>query len=115
MRSIIISWLVPLLAVPCAAGAQKPEASASPALRVMTFNIRYGTARDGANRWELRKQHVVTTIREARPHLLGLQEALAFQLAYLRAELPGYASVGVGRGGGERGEFSCIMMTDYDD
>ena len=69
------------------ARAQAPVAERADTLRVMSFNIRYGTARDGANHWDQRREIVAETIRLARPHVLGLQEALAFQVEYLRAEL----------------------------
>ncbi len=88
------------------ASSEKP----SDRLRVMSFNIRYGTAPDGANHWALRREFVAETIRSSRPHLLGVQEALSFQVDYLQAKLPGYQRLGVGRDGGEAGEFSCIFV-----
>ncbi len=79
-------------------------------LKVMTFNIRYGTANDGANSWEFRKENVVKTIKEFTPDLLGLQEALKFQIDELMHEMPDYAYVGVGRDDGKNmGEYSCIF------
>ncbi|MBT3668340.1 MAG: hypothetical protein HN548_12755, partial [Opitutae bacterium] len=39
-------------------------------LRVMSFNIRLGVANDGKNRWDLRKDLVVETIRKYNPDLL---------------------------------------------
>ncbi|MEX0714077.1 MAG: hypothetical protein WD278_17190, partial [Pirellulales bacterium] len=45
-------------------------------LRVMSFNIRYGTAADGANHWDERKGLLVDTIRRFDPDLLGTQETL---------------------------------------
>jgi len=76
----------------------------------MTFNIRYGKAADGENSWQFRKDLVVETIRNFSPDIFGLQEALDFQIEYLRSELPGYAWVGVGREDGKKkGEFSPIF------
>lgn len=40
-------------------------------IRVMTFNIRYGTAKDGENHWDLRKDFLIETIRAFGPDLLG--------------------------------------------
>ncbi len=79
-------------------------------LKVMTFNIRYGTAPDGPNHWNNRKEMVADTIRTFGPDLLGLQEALDIQIDYLLQSLPGYALIGVGRDDGKRkGEHSCIL------
>jgi len=80
-------------------------------IRVMTFNIRYGTASDGENAWEHRRALVSDTIRTYDPDVLGLQEVLAFQAAELIDALPEYVFVGVGRDdGGEGGEFCPIMV-----
>ena len=102
-----IMWLLAFLA----AQAQQPAGATdgAPTLRVASFNIRYGTADDGENRWERRKDFVVRTIRKMDPDLLGVQEALAFQVDELRAALPAYGFVGVGRDDGKRaGEFAGI-------
>jgi len=58
-----------------------------PTLQVMSFNIRYGKARDGANRWEKRRELCVARIRAFDPDLLGLQESLEFQNAYVLENL----------------------------
>ena len=80
-------------------------------IRVMSFNVRYGTAADGDNAWPLRRDLVFETIRGADPHIIGIQEALAFQIAELERALPGFQRVGVGRDDGdEAGEFSAIMF-----
>ena len=79
-------------------------------LNLMTFNIRYGTARDGANAWPQRAGLVVATIRDAAPDVLALQEALRFQLDLLDDSLPAYGELGVGRDDGkEAGEYAAIL------
>jgi endonuclease/exonuclease/phosphatase family metal-dependent hydrolase len=84
---------------------------AAPApFHLMTFNIRYGTAPDGANAWPLRAGLVVATVRHAAPDVLALQEALRLQLDLLRDSLPAYAELGVGRDDGkEAGEYAAIL------
>ncbi len=72
----------------------------------MTFNIRYGTANDGENSREYRKEHVVETIRDANPSEIANQEALLRQLEYIDTKLPGYNRIGVHRSGNTEGEFS---------
>jgi endonuclease/exonuclease/phosphatase family metal-dependent hydrolase len=77
----------------------------------MTFNIRYGTAKDGENEWSARRDMLFEVIREGKPDLLGLQEALDFQIDEILAAVSGYAVVGVGRDdGGEKGEYSAILF-----
>jgi endonuclease/exonuclease/phosphatase family metal-dependent hydrolase len=79
-------------------------------LRLMTFNIRYGTAPDGDDAWPLRRALAVRVIRDFDPHVLGVQEALAFQLDAIQQELTQYSRIGVGRDDGrEAGEYSAIL------
>jgi endonuclease/exonuclease/phosphatase family metal-dependent hydrolase len=80
-------------------------------LNVMTFNIRYGTAKDGDNHWPARREMLFDLLRERDADLVGLQEALAFQIDEILAALPGYAALGVGRDdAGRMGEFSAILF-----
>lgn len=82
-------------------------------LKVMSLNIRYGTAADGENAWEKRKAFVVETIRAFGPDLLGTQETLGFQRDYLAGELQGYGVLGVGRDdGGEKGEMMALFYRE---
>lgn len=79
-------------------------------LRVMSFNVRYGTARDDDNSWPNRRQFVIETIRANNPDVIGLQEVLEFQARELREALPDYGFVGVGRDDGvNQGEFVPVM------
>jgi acetyl esterase/lipase len=83
--------------------------AAKPDIRVMSFNIRYGTAQDGANHWDRRKEFLVETIRTFDPDLLGTQETLGFQRDYLAKALPEHDVLGVGRDDGkERGEMTAL-------
>ena len=89
------------------ARAQNPH----PPLKVMSFNIRYGTAKDGENSWPNREYLVLETIKTFHPDLLGLQEVLKFQAEALKEQLPGYAFYGVGRNNGlDEGEFAPVMF-----
>jgi endonuclease/exonuclease/phosphatase family metal-dependent hydrolase len=101
-RTLIAALLA--IALVSAARADTP-----PAIRVMSFNIRYGTAADGENHWEKRKEFLAETIREFKPDLLGTQETLGFQRDYLAKQLEGYEVLGVGRDDGkERGEMMAL-------
>ncbi len=91
-------------------GHGNPDAQASE-LRVMSFNIRYGTAPDGGNAWLNRREFLLDTIKDFDPDLLGMQECLAAQADFLRAALPRYGFVGVGReDGGQEGEMCAIFF-----
>jgi endonuclease/exonuclease/phosphatase family metal-dependent hydrolase len=89
---------------------ERPDREGPPPVRVMSFNVRYGTADDGPNAWPLRKQMLIARIRAQAPDLLGTQEALAEQVEELRQVLPEYGVVGVGRDDGRRaGEFTAVF------
>ena len=91
------------------AGAARAQDPAD--LRVMSFNIRYGTAQDSDNHWNRRRSFLTDVIRAPAPHVLGVQEALGFQLDEIRAALPQYAQAGVGRDDGRKGgEYSPILF-----
>jgi len=98
---------------PAAAAAQPPSPSpkAPEPIAVMSFNIRYGTANDGENRWTNRRDMLFALLRTENPDLIGLQEALRFQIDEILAAVPGYAAVGVGRDDGKAaGEMSAILF-----
>ena len=80
-------------------------------IRVMTFNVRYGTADDGPDHWDKRKDLVFETLRQSGADMIGLQEALRFQLDQIEQAVGGYAEIGEGREGGTKDEYSAILMT----
>ncbi len=79
-------------------------------MKVMSFNIRYGAARDGENQWKNRSYLVAETIKMFAPDLLGGQEVLKFQAEFLKQVLPNFGFHGVGREDGiAKGEYVPIM------
>ncbi|MBA4417272.1 MAG: hypothetical protein C0392_05090 [Syntrophus sp. (in: bacteria)] len=78
-------------------------------LNVMSFNIRRGTAQDGRNSWIFRRKLVDEVLNHYRPDVLGLQEALDFQVSEIRTMLPGYEMVGIGNMGGSNGMHNAIF------
>jgi endonuclease/exonuclease/phosphatase family metal-dependent hydrolase len=64
-------------------------------LNVMSFNIRRGTKQDGKNHWIFRRDLVSEVLKHYRPDVLGLQEALDFQISEIHAMLPGYEIVNI--------------------
>jgi len=72
-------------------------ASASEPIRVMSFNIRFGSAKDGDNHWEKRDWLVAKTAKQFDPDLMGTQETLKFQAEFLEKELKEYTYFGRSR------------------
>jgi endonuclease/exonuclease/phosphatase family metal-dependent hydrolase len=94
------------LSAPALASQDRPREP----LTVMSFNVRYGTAGDGENAWMARRELLFDTIRRQDADVIGLQEALDFQIEEIVGAAPVYAVVGVGRDdGGRAGEFSAIL------
>lgn len=107
----VCRWgLALLLFVAAAVAAERTQAQSPAELKVMTFNIRYGTAKDGENHWDKRREWLVETIKEFGPDLLGTQETEGFQRDYLAEKLEGYGVLGVGRDDGkEQGEMMAVF------
>lgn len=106
-RRLCALLLSVLALLPSALPAQAP----GDPLTVMSFNIRYGSANDGENRWTARRGMLFDLLRREDADIIGLQEALAFQIDEIVAARPAYATVGVGRDdAAARGEFSAIVF-----
>ncbi len=103
--SASLTSLLLLALLPQNADPEQPEP-----IRVMSFNIRYGTANDGENRWELRRDLVIETIQKHGPQILGVQEALALQMDALAEALPRFQVLGQGRLGGRQGEYAALLV-----
>jgi endonuclease/exonuclease/phosphatase family metal-dependent hydrolase len=114
LRSLTAVLFVVLASALSASFAASPQPAAAPGsgdatLRVMTFNIRYGTAKDGPDHWDKRRELLADTVRKFDPDLLGTQETLLEQAEYLAEKFPGYDWLGVGRDDGKRkGESVAI-------
>lgn len=81
-------------------------------IKVITFNIRYDNPRDSLNAWPNRKEIVIGFLKEEKPDLFGLQEALWHQYATIDSALKGnYISMGVGRDDGQKkGEMNPLFV-----
>ena len=64
-------------------------------INIMSFNIRRGTKQDGKNHWIFRRDLVNEILKDYSPDVLGLQEALDFQISEIHAMLPGYEMVNI--------------------
>lgn len=105
---------LPVLFVLSAVALVWPVAMVSPVnaddLRVMSFNIRYGTAKDGEDAWPKRQELVLKVIETSQPDLLGTQETLPFQASYLAEHLPDFQYVGWSRDASPDGEQCGIFI-----
>lgn len=79
-------------------------------IKAVTFNIRYGTADDGPNSWDSRKEYVFDLLADYAADIIGLQEALHFQVNEIRAALPQYSVIAVGRDDGRQQGESCPIF-----
>ena len=108
LRNLSLAAISALSFTSLVVAADAPEAGKTD-VKVMSYNIRYGTAPDGENHWEKRKDFLAETIKQADPDLLGTQETLGFQRDFLAKILPGHEVLAVGREDGkEKGEMVAI-------
>ena len=108
---IILKFLVCALVIISTLSCNKGQQSSSEiTLKIMTFNIRYGTAPDKENSWENRKDLVIGVIKDFAPEILGVQEALNFQLDEIKKAFPHYKQAGAARNDGkDSGEYTAIF------
>ncbi len=79
-------------------------------LNLMSYNIRYDITTSNASPWTERHTAIASQIKRFDVDIIGMQEVLVHQQEQLLLDLPGYASVGVGRDDGiDAGEFSPIF------
>lgn len=106
--SQLTALLVLAFATACASGP--PREGGDGSLRVMSYNMRYGTADDGPDAWERRRDLALRVISHNQPDVIGVQETLRFQLDEIGDALPHLAETGVGRDDGRQsGEYSAIL------
>jgi len=79
-------------------------------IKVITFNIRYDNPNDGINAWPNRAGIVCDFLKNEKPDLLGLQEALWYQYEQIDSAIAGYSSVAIGRDDGKKkGEMNPVF------
>lgn len=107
MKRILLFALAALVALPQISDAKKKD---SEGLKVMSYNIRYGSAEDGTNSWQYRWPATIEMLNEVQPDVFGVQEALDFQLTLVSEMARNYKNVGVGREDGKHdGEHMAIF------
>ena len=108
MRKLTLIIAAVLLALPFTVSAQKQTRDYD--LKVMSYNIRMGVAKDGTNSWEYRYPATALMLQDQMPDVFGVQEAFEFQIRFIEDNFADYDSVGVGRDNGKsEGEFMSIF------
>jgi endonuclease/exonuclease/phosphatase family metal-dependent hydrolase len=64
------------------------------AFSVLTFNLRFGLAKDGPNSWNKRKHALADLFANERADFIGLQEANDFQIRFVQKQLQRHQMIG---------------------
>ena len=108
MRKLTLIIAAVLMVLPFTSSAQKQTRDYD--LKVMSYNIRLGTAKDGTNSWEYRYPATAMMLKDQMPDVFGVQEAFNFQIKFIEENFTDYDSFGVGRDNGKsEGEFMSIF------
>ena len=91
------------LALPCS------TMQAGSLIRVLQFNLRLISSSDGNNNWYYRCNDVAAYCHDVRPDMFGLQEVTPAQRTFMINAMTEYASVGLGRDGGQTGEHCPVF------
>jgi len=117
--AIVISAAVLLVLAVSGCGADQyysfvpslqPSPSQSGVVKVMTYNVRVDTIADGFNGWRTRKDRVTQTIRAHAADVIGVQEALDYQVWGIQQALPQYGNYAAGRDDGKREGETCAIF-----
>jgi len=110
-RAVILT--VALAGLPAVGGC--PVTRGSPGagpldVKVMSFNVRFGTAKDGADAWPYRRQLLFGLLARHDCDFVGMQEAMGMQIRQLCDALPRYRHVGLAHeGAGSHGQATPIF------
>lgn len=79
-------------------------------VKLMSYNIRYDITTSNASPWTERHTPIASQINRFDADIVGMQEVLEHQREQLLSDLPGFASIGVGRDDGQKaGEYAPIF------
>ena len=88
-----------------------PDVVGENQVKVISFNMRTGGADNGTqNAWGARREGIPAMMAKENPTVMGVQEALSYQLTFVTENVPGYEYYGVGRDDGRStGEMMAIF------
>lgn len=110
MRITLSSLIAGLCMLTVIVSCDSRNVYVNPAMRIMSYNLRFDNPDDGKNIWDNRKERVSNLIAFYNPVFLGTQEGLLHQVEYLEETLDKYRWIGVGRDDGTmNGEFSALF------
>ncbi|MBE6235022.1 MAG: endonuclease/exonuclease/phosphatase family protein [Bacteroidales bacterium] len=105
-----MSFMLAAAVLMLSVAARAEEKTADDNLKVMSYNIRLGSANDGTNSWHMRYAATAEMIEDQKPDVFGVQEALDYQINFIQENFTDYKSVGVGRENGKKeGEHMSIF------
>jgi len=105
MKALLLSCILCF----CALGSSFAQS----VVKLMSYNIRYDNATSNASPWTERHKALASQINRFDADIVGMQEVLEHQREQLLSDLPGYASIGVGRYDGKKaGEYSPIFYKE---
>ncbi len=78
-------------------------------LDIMAYNIRYGTAEDGDNQWDIRKDYLAQMLQYYEPDFIGTQEGQKFQLDFIKTHLTPYEWFGAPRSHSGWPEYTAVF------
>ena len=100
MKKLILMMMAVFMMQPVME-AKKNQEVKSYDLKVMSYNIRNGKAKDCTNHWDLRYPATAYMIKDQKPDIFGVQEAYDFQVKFIAENFREYGNVGVGREDGK--------------
>jgi endonuclease/exonuclease/phosphatase family metal-dependent hydrolase len=86
-----------------------PSSDGDLSIAVMSLNLRFGLADDGANNWVHRQKAYAPLLNAFCMDFYGFQEANDFQVGFLATHLPDYAPIGQRRPAPERWQSNVIF------
>jgi endonuclease/exonuclease/phosphatase family metal-dependent hydrolase len=105
MKALLFCWIL--------VGGIVGSSFAQSNVKLMSYNIRYDITTSNASPWTERHAAIASQIKRFDADIVGMQEVLDHQRTQLLADLPGFASIGVGRDDGQKaGEYSPIFYKE---
>ncbi|MEJ5259449.1 MAG: endonuclease/exonuclease/phosphatase family protein [Anaerohalosphaeraceae bacterium] len=110
LTGIVFSFTAEGALSPISSGSVNVSSSTQGIVHAATFNIRVGRYTSGSRHWSQRRAMVISLLAAEQYDVVGLQEALPYQLDEILQALPQYDAYAVGRGDEpDKGETCAIL------